>query len=248
MCKLLYQNKQPRDLVMRFFLNTVFFALASASLAGVAAEHEAIPTVSGKPYFEARKQLQLEGWSPAPITRNPPLIISSNTHLSGLAGDMKSYGYYEISVCSDSGTEQCEFYFTDARKNVLKVTTLGGLDESTRQSPKVSAVSLVTSLPGDTTTGSIAQKSADAPQKIRYVNPDDCKTVRASPYVMVSFNGIDDQSELFKALINLIKNGNYTIEGYSVNDDHCYADITVSGEYNGNSYHRRLHSLLSGSM
>ena len=86
--------------------------------------HALVPDIEGMDYHHARKALIGAGWQPLQVI--PGDEVATNWEISfGSAETFWKMGYIEIESCTGTGINPCQFHFSDAHGNHLRVITLG---------------------------------------------------------------------------------------------------------------------------
>ena len=86
-----------------------------------------IPKIYGKSYDSARKVLIRAGWSPNKRLASHGESVSVQ---SGNGPIFWQRGYWELEVCSGTGSASCLFEFIDPSGRLLEVVTEGEEDEA----------------------------------------------------------------------------------------------------------------------
>jgi hypothetical protein len=114
-------------------------AQASPSPSPTPNDQPAIPKIYGKTYAAARRLLIKEGWLP---NKRLPIHGEDAEVQSGNGPIFWQRGYWELEMCSGTGSALCLFEFTDPTGRFLQVVTEGEEDEAGTYHATVSRVYL----------------------------------------------------------------------------------------------------------
>lgn len=131
-------SPEPRD-PLSFLANANVQFKASPSPSPTPNDQPAIPKIYGKTYAAARRLLIKEGWLP---NKRLPIHGDDVEVQSGNGPIFWQRGYWELEMCSGTGSAHCLFEFTDPTGRFLQVVTEGEEDEGGTYHATVSRVYL----------------------------------------------------------------------------------------------------------